>query len=185
MGITVTLRGGSGDMLMSTYDPNLDGVIAIAELDPSLGNMKKSIYDADTNNKIALANLEVTTRTPAAIGNIFETGREKSTPSSTVQYYVYFTCLFKGTYSIIADIKHTSANAAHYAAAHYNVNGGGSTIIDTHENSDTYVTKTLSGTISCNEGDVVGVGIKSETDAVNYAYIKDVRIRLHTFETVQ
>ena len=38
MGITVTLRGGSGDMLKSTYDPNLDGVIAVSQLDTNVVN---------------------------------------------------------------------------------------------------------------------------------------------------
>ena len=31
MGITVTLRGGAGDMLKANYDPNLDGVIAAGQ----------------------------------------------------------------------------------------------------------------------------------------------------------
>ena len=33
MGIVVTLRGGSGDMLKVTYDPDLNGVIAYAQLE--------------------------------------------------------------------------------------------------------------------------------------------------------
>lgn len=36
MGITVTLRGGSGDMLMAVYDPDLDSVIALAQTEAKL-----------------------------------------------------------------------------------------------------------------------------------------------------
>lgn len=47
MGITVTLRGGSGDMLKSSYDPNLDGVIALAELDTKINKVSELNVDAD------------------------------------------------------------------------------------------------------------------------------------------
>jgi len=50
MGINVTLRGGSGDMLKAVYDPNLDDVIAKAQLDTDL--MDKATYDTDSDNKV-------------------------------------------------------------------------------------------------------------------------------------
>ena len=59
MGITVTLRGGSGDMTKAVYDSNLDGVIAMAQLDTLVGNMKKSVYDADLDGVIAVAQTQV------------------------------------------------------------------------------------------------------------------------------
>ena len=49
MGITVTLRGGSGDMLKTTYDPDLDGVVALAQTE---ADMTKAVYDSDENGKI-------------------------------------------------------------------------------------------------------------------------------------
>lgn len=53
MGIAVTLRGGSGDMSKSTYDPNLDGIIAKAEIDTSIhGDMEKSTYDTDNDGVV-------------------------------------------------------------------------------------------------------------------------------------
>ena len=55
MGISVTLRGGSGDMLKSVYDPNLDGVIAVAETE---ADMKKSVYDPNLDGVIAVAETE-------------------------------------------------------------------------------------------------------------------------------
>lgn len=54
MGITVTLRGGSGDMKKSTYDPNLDGVIDVAETE---ADMTKAVFDPDADNKIAKAQI--------------------------------------------------------------------------------------------------------------------------------
>ena len=60
MGISVTLRGGSGDMLKSVYDPNLDGIVAKAEIDPSIhGDMEKSDYDPDTDAVIKGAVLDI------------------------------------------------------------------------------------------------------------------------------
>ena len=60
MGINVTLRGGSGDMLKSVYDANLDGVIAKAEIDPTIhGDMEKSDYDSDTDAVIKGAVLDI------------------------------------------------------------------------------------------------------------------------------
>ena len=60
MGINVTLRGGSGDMLKSVYDANLDGVIAKAEIDPTIhGDMEKSDYDSDTDTVIKGAVLDI------------------------------------------------------------------------------------------------------------------------------
>jgi len=60
MGINVTLRGGSGDMLKSVYDSNLDGVIAKAEIDPTIhGDMEKSDYDSDTDTVIKGAVLDI------------------------------------------------------------------------------------------------------------------------------
>lgn len=47
MSINVTLRGGSGDMLKSTYDPNLDGVIALAELDTLINKLSSLSIDAN------------------------------------------------------------------------------------------------------------------------------------------
>lgn len=60
MGITVNLRG-EGDMKMSTYDSDKDGVILKAQLDTDL--MDKATYDSDLNGKFALAQLE-----PLSIG---------------------------------------------------------------------------------------------------------------------
>ena len=47
MVVTVTLRGGSGDMSKSVYDPNLDGVIALAELDTLINKISALNADAD------------------------------------------------------------------------------------------------------------------------------------------
>jgi len=60
MGIAVTLRGGSGDMLKSTYDPNLDGEIALAETE---ADMKKSVYDSDADGLL---------KAPQLYGNIVD-----------------------------------------------------------------------------------------------------------------
>lgn len=43
MGISVTLRGGAGDMTKAVYDPNLDAKIAAAQLEEDV--MKLAIYD--------------------------------------------------------------------------------------------------------------------------------------------
>ena len=83
MGVTVTLRGGSGDMLMSTYDPDLDGVIAKEETEV---DMLKSVYDSDDDGfikklfvvlaasddllKAEDGDLEATTTTPTKVAEI-------------------------------------------------------------------------------------------------------------------
>jgi len=64
MGINVTLRGGSGDMPRSVYDPNLDGVIAKAQTEAKCTNdisdaMGKSVYDSDADGIIKGAVLDI------------------------------------------------------------------------------------------------------------------------------
>ncbi len=44
-----THAGGGGDMLKSTYDPNLDGVIALAQLDTGVSTFKQTDHDALPN----------------------------------------------------------------------------------------------------------------------------------------
>jgi len=38
-------------MTKAVYDPNLDGVIALAETEAKIGDMEKSVYDADDDGK--------------------------------------------------------------------------------------------------------------------------------------
>ena len=77
MGISVTLRGGSGDMTKAVYDPDLDGVIALAETE---ADMTKAVFDSDGDNvldkdvvrKIAAAS-DVLRKTDDAVVNTVET----------------------------------------------------------------------------------------------------------------
>ena len=54
MGINVTLRGGSGDMIKAVYDPNLDGIIAVAQTEANLiAVVKHDIEVSETGNAYA------------------------------------------------------------------------------------------------------------------------------------
>ena len=48
-------RSGVGDMLKAVYDPNEDGVIAVAQTE---ADMKRSVYDANLDGVIAVAQTE-------------------------------------------------------------------------------------------------------------------------------
>ena len=48
-------RTGTGDMLKAVYDPNEDGVIAVAQTE---ADMKRSVYDANLDGVIAVAQTE-------------------------------------------------------------------------------------------------------------------------------
>ena len=48
-------RTGQGDMLKSVYDPNEDGVLAVAQTE---ADMKRSVYDANLDGVIAVAQTE-------------------------------------------------------------------------------------------------------------------------------
>jgi len=83
MGINVTLRGGSGDMLKTTYDPNLDGVIAVAETE---ADMKKSVYDSDADGLIKAPQLYGNTVDGALVDYVVVTDKvldNVATPDST------------------------------------------------------------------------------------------------------
>lgn len=49
MGITGGFFKGAGDMSKTTYDPNDDGVIAVAQTE---ADMKKTVYDTDDDGKV-------------------------------------------------------------------------------------------------------------------------------------
>ncbi len=54
--VDITPTGGSGDMLKSTYDPNADGVIALAQLDSGVSIFKQADHDALANPHHSSAN---------------------------------------------------------------------------------------------------------------------------------
>jgi len=58
MGINVVLKG-EGDMKKSTYDPDEDGVIAIANTE---ADMKKSVYDNDNDNVVDSAEVAIVSK---------------------------------------------------------------------------------------------------------------------------
>jgi len=171
MSINVTLRGGSGDMSMVVYDPNLDGIIAVAELDTDI--MKKTVYDSDVNDKIAVAELEHVTHTL----NNEVTYQYFIVPSSTLgntAYYVLsnrgFAIVKGGDYKFAANIR--CANASYIAYLGYRINGGSWVDIG-NTNSTTFVEVKMGAAISLNDGDTVEMGLKGAHASYN-VYIENI-----------
>jgi hypothetical protein len=164
MGITVTLRGGSGDMLKSVYDPNLDGKIADAELiaqpqDLSV-SLDKVTYDGDADGKIALANLNQVANTLSAevMDGYFNPGESSRTSTAYAALLNRGFCVKKGgDYKFGAKIR--CANASYIAYLGYRINGGSWVDIDT-TNSTALIEKKMSSAITLNDGDVVEMGLK-------------------------
>ena len=64
-------RGGVGDMLKATYDPNLDGVIAVAQTE---ADMTQAVYDPTINALVALAAAHKTQHQNGGTDEISATG---------------------------------------------------------------------------------------------------------------
>ena len=136
MGIVVTLRGGSGDMSRHVYDPNLDGVIDVAETE---ADMTKAVFDPDGNNKIDAAQIEGST-TPGAITDYVDcTDKEldnvvaPDSCSGTVYENVGIPYTVTkadmddktGDIKVTLDCEIHSSHGSYACVAGYNIDGGG------------------------------------------------------------
>jgi len=103
MGITITLRGGSGDMKMADYDSDKDGVFAMAQLDSQLDSILfteieksdtlKHSYDAlstgsggaSTYEKIKEITLDKATHLVGSIRIKYELGNYNGTTTGVIK----------------------------------------------------------------------------------------------------
>lgn len=70
-------KAGLGDMLKSVYDPNADGVIAVAQTE---ADMKKSVYDTDDDGKVDALDEHAGSHEDAGSDEIEVTGLVGATP---------------------------------------------------------------------------------------------------------
>lgn len=188
MGVSVTLRGGSGDMLKSVYDPNLDNVIAAAQLDPSLGNMKKSVYDSDVNDKIALANLEQVAHTLNAEVIVFSSGAMTTEDNMHATAYSFlgnrgYCCVKGGDYKFEAECKTNRDVGDGTCFLGYRINGGSWIQIGTTD-SLTHVVLTMGAAVTLNDGDTVELGIKNDS-ASYYSYIRRYQVLMSKVNRIE
>ena len=77
--------GGSGDMLKSTYDPNLDNIIALAQLDTGVSTFKQANHDALPNPHHSNTNDHPNTNDPTT-GEKGALAGTSGVPSSTNKF---------------------------------------------------------------------------------------------------
>ena len=176
MGISVTLRGGSGDMLKSVYDSNLDGVIAVAETE---ADMKKSVYDGDDDGVIAFAETEADIKmvtTPSASDNLkasLDTERSTMNVTYTILKRLVIPLRYKsGTFRIKFDLK--SGHAAVTATGRIYKNGVEFGSVQTRLGT---VYETKSEDLTCEGGDIIDVRAKAPS---NGAFVENYRFYCDT-----
>ena len=179
MGINVTLRGGSGDMSKHVYDPNLDGIIALAQTEAKIGDMKKSDYDANVDGVIALPETEADVKkviTPVASDNLkasLDTERTTMNTDYTILKRIIIPLRYKtGVIRTKFDLK--SGHAAVTAYGRIYING---TPVGTEQSvlGMAYVTKNEDLTVT--GGDIVDVRARAPS---NGAFVRNYRFYCDT-----
>ena len=103
--------GGAGDMLKSVYDPNDDGVLALAQLDPLVCSEAEADAKVSTHAALTNAHSATATATPDRIVLRDAAGRAKfAAPAAAGD------ALIKGT--AITDVEHGSRGSALHADSH-------------------------------------------------------------------
>ena len=153
MGVSVVMRG-EGDMKKSVYDPDADGVIAVAQTEADVGDMLKSTYDSDEDGIVEDADLSVVSTKLTKVNLPMEehTVNTTTTTPKTAGYIQY-----GGTYTIKVELL---GDGIYTTYAYYRINRGSWVEIG-HQITSSWVVKQATG-VSISEGDLVEIGTKSQ-----------------------
>jgi hypothetical protein len=178
MGITISLRGGSGDMKSTDFDPDLDGKIANAELKEQpqdlTGLMEKAVFDSDGDGKIDISVINGGSNTGAVIDYLDCTDKELDSvvaeaddggSTSYVNVGTPYTVTKAdmddktGAIKALIAAEIHASHGAYIATAGYNINGGGDVEIGAHTGT-AYTLKTVAD-VEAVIGDVIQFRLKS------------------------